>query len=289
MSKHAFLILAHRQDETLRTLLDMLDDTRNDIFLHFDKKSGPPSSSFYSMKWSNIEIYNTITVNWGGYSQIEAELFLLKQATSKKNYEYYHLLSGQDLPIQTQDYIHAFFKKNSGKEFVNLNLDNFIYDERVRYYHFFQEGLGKAKITVPHVLNKLQRLIQKVVGIHRNEKIIFRSGSQWFSITNELAKFVIENESWIEKTFKNTLCGDEIFLQTIVINSDFKNNLFFPDQPIVSNNLRFIEWENNKQPSPRTFTSDDFEKLKNSNMLFARKFDYNYQSEVIQLINKEYS
>lgn len=37
--KHAFLIMAHRDDETLYTLLRTLDDPRNDIFIHMDAKN----------------------------------------------------------------------------------------------------------------------------------------------------------------------------------------------------------------------------------------------------------
>ena len=34
MNKHAYLIIAHQCDDTYRTLLKMLDDPRNDIYIH---------------------------------------------------------------------------------------------------------------------------------------------------------------------------------------------------------------------------------------------------------------
>ncbi len=36
--RHAYMIMAHKYDLTLRTLLQMLDDPRNDIYIHFDGK-----------------------------------------------------------------------------------------------------------------------------------------------------------------------------------------------------------------------------------------------------------
>ena len=52
-------------------------------------------------------------VNWGGFSLIKCELRLLKAAVmSDTEYSRYHLISGLDLPIKSQDYIHAFFKNN---------------------------------------------------------------------------------------------------------------------------------------------------------------------------------
>ena len=37
--KHAYLILAHTHLRQLRTLLSLLDDPRNDIYIHIDRKA----------------------------------------------------------------------------------------------------------------------------------------------------------------------------------------------------------------------------------------------------------
>ena len=38
MKKHAFLIMAHNQFDLLEMLIKLLDDPRNDIYLHIDQK-----------------------------------------------------------------------------------------------------------------------------------------------------------------------------------------------------------------------------------------------------------
>ena len=38
MKRHAYLILAHKFDYVFCSLLKMIDDERNDIFIHMDKK-----------------------------------------------------------------------------------------------------------------------------------------------------------------------------------------------------------------------------------------------------------
>ena len=40
VGKHAFLVMAHKDDEVLHTLMRILDDERNDIFIHMDAKKG---------------------------------------------------------------------------------------------------------------------------------------------------------------------------------------------------------------------------------------------------------
>ena len=50
----------------------------------------------------------------------------LLKAAIKGNYDYYHLISGMDLPIKTQKEIHEFFENNKGKEFIQENDANII-------------------------------------------------------------------------------------------------------------------------------------------------------------------
>ena len=145
----------------------------------------------------------------------------------KNKYEYYHLLSGADLPIKNSNYIYDFFEKNKGKEFINFtekNVNNKIL-ERVNKYHLFQKQIAKHKGFLKNIFKVLEMLsikLQYVFMINRTKKITIQKGANWFSITDDLARFVISKKEWINKTFKNTLCADEVFLQTIVENSEYK-------------------------------------------------------------------
>ena len=135
--KHAFLIIAHNLFDQLQILLNILDDERNDIYVHIDKKISKIPSLVTSK--SNLFISQKIDVRWGSRSQIEVELYLFEKAyLSNTNYSYYHLLSGVDLPIKNNDYIHSFFSQHMGYEFVGIchtNDDFFI--NRINRYHLF--------------------------------------------------------------------------------------------------------------------------------------------------------
>ena len=54
-----------------------------------------------------------VDVRWGDFSQVECELALFK-AVVKNGYDYYHLLSGVDLPIKSAQYLVDFFEKLIG-------------------------------------------------------------------------------------------------------------------------------------------------------------------------------
>ena len=103
--KHAYLILAHMKFD--KCLLQCLDDKRNDIFIHFDYKLTQIPE--LQTKYANLFIIeNRIDVRWGDVSVVEAEYVLFEAASRQGSYAYYHLLSGVDMPLKSQDYIHNF-------------------------------------------------------------------------------------------------------------------------------------------------------------------------------------
>ncbi|MDH5075725.1 beta-1,6-N-acetylglucosaminyltransferase [Clostridium perfringens] len=289
LSKHAYLIIAHKNDLTFNTLLKMLDDKRNDIFIHLDIKNKNYSIEEIKKKLRYSSVYFTERTNvmWGGYSQINCELLLLKLAINVGKYKYYHLLSGEDLPIKTQNYIHCFFNNNEGKEFVRFESNVFKYKERIKFYYLFQERIGRNGTLFIRVLNKFSILVQKILKINRNRNQVFQKGTNWFSITDDLARYVVEKEEWINEVFHNTICCDELFLQTIIHNSYFKDNLYYE---MYDNSLeaikRLIDW---KRGNPYVFKEKDFNELKKSSMLYARKFDANIDRKIINKIYDEFN
>lgn len=218
MGKHAFLIMAHKNDYVLQTLLHMLDNERNDIFIHMDLKNKAYHAEELNITtYSRVYFADRVRVNWGGYSQIRAELNLLQEAKRQGPYEYYHLLSGADLPIKSQKYIHDFFERNAGKEFIGFCGEKLEDESRVKLYHLFQEKIGRSNKVILK-LNRGFLKMQRLLKVDRISKtgICFMKGLNWFSITDSLAGIVLDEEKWIEKTFRNTSCCDEVFLQTIV-------------------------------------------------------------------------
>lgn len=281
--KHAYLILAHTNPNQLRKLIRLLDDKDNDIFVHIDKGARFTSSDFDGCcRESHIEfIEQSLKVNWGGYSIILAELELLKAAT-KTEHAYYHLISGLDLPIKSNEEIHRFFEQNRGREFVEFCPMNRSDAYRARIFTPFPEG---SNFFLTNGVNHWVKGVLKVLKLRRNKDIQFYKGSQWFSITHELAKYVVNRIPWIHKVFHRAIICDELFLQSLVMASPFKDALYKSDVEGMTDNLRLIEWNPEIcHRHPKTFDINDFEKLKASPCLWARKFDEQYDNEIIDRV-----
>ena len=112
MQKHAYLIMAHNEWGLLNKLLQMLDDPRNDIYIHIDIKAEVDITALYKTVYAESFYVPRMDVVWGGDSLVKCELELLK-AAAPKHYAYYHLLSGVDLPLKSQNEIHDFFSEHT--------------------------------------------------------------------------------------------------------------------------------------------------------------------------------
>ena len=285
--RHAYLIMAHTNPEQLCVLLKQIDDPRNDIFIHYDGRFVPPVDDFrHSVIHSELIVLpDPIKVYWGDYSQIQCELRLLEIATERDEYEYYHLISGQDLLLKTQDYVHDFFERNGGKEFISIDgveaaKKN---DYRYKYYYPHLKRIKNLKSKRKKALLFAWMMGQKMVGIDRTRRIDveFQKGANWFSITDRCARYVISQKAWIRDIFRDTYCCDELFLQTVVFNSEMPFDLY--QNPNGEGNMRLIDW---KRGNPYTFRKTDIQELKASPALFARKFDQKIDSKIISILGE---
>ena len=278
-NRHAYLIMIHNNLPQFEILLQCLDYEKNDIYVHVDKKLKEFTPEKYKkiIKKGNLFILpKRINIKWGGFTQIECELELLKEAT-KRNHSYYHLISGADMPLKNQNDIYNFFENHYGMQFIHFDEKELRneYRNRINKYYLFT---GKKKSIIKKIINKLFLLLQfKKNRIDNN--IVLGKGANWFTITDKLANYVLSYEKEIRKMYKYTLTADEMFLQTLVLNSEFKEKLYnqkFNDD--YSSILYCIDW---KRGNPYVYKEEDFNELMNSKMLFARKFDINIDKNII--------
>lgn len=288
MSKDAYLIMAHDNVVQLNLLLSAIDSNCADIFLHIDQKSDISYADLIKLDHSELFVYKELKVYWADYSQVQCELFLLKMASQKEQYHYYHLISVADMLLKSPQVIRSELDSRNELFIHFAKSENVEYATKyVKYYHFFQKQLsivnrGKC-FSVLKVINKLILYFQMVIGLSRIEKeTIIKKGANWFSLPNDAAHYVLHNVEWIEKCFKNTRSPDEFFLQTLFYNSEFRKRIYrLAEDDDYQSCLRYIDWSRGK---PYVFLKADFDELTQSEMYFARKFDVNIDPVIIQML-----
>ena len=265
-SRHAYCILAHNHWSQLQRLINLIDDSRNDIYLHVDAKSLDEFLQFGRIKTKFSKWYlidNPVDVEWSDISLCDAEVRLFKKVLdSKVEYQYVHLLSGSDLPVISQDRIHAFFQGRD-EEFIEIRY-NPKFKMRLGYYHFFVRGRRNSMFR--NLIRRLLLLPQWfIVDRLKHATIKFAYGSEWCSLTMKAVREIADKYEHYRYMFEKTTCSDEHYKQMILASAEE------PFKFAKEGSLRYVRF-NHRKASPRIITMDDYDDILNSCCVFARKF-----------------
>ncbi len=280
--KHAYLIIAHNEPEILQLLLSSLDDVRNDIYVHIDKKASFDGMMLQTVKSGLHVLPVRIDARWGDFSLVEIELLLFQEAYSHGSYAYYHLLSGVDLPVKSQDYIHRYCDEHQGKEFIGIaqHVSQRELDWRSQHWFVYSRDFQSGNLFKKIVRGVLARM-QSLIG-YRRTSLQVKKGSQWCSITHDFVQYLLQNKLLIRKIFNHTYCPDELFIQTLCWNSEFKNRIYNPNDEFEGCK-RYIKWENGVlQP----LTLQEVDAMLLSSRWFARKFTSDNKHVVMEVVKR---
>jgi hypothetical protein len=279
--KHAYLIIAHNEFKVLEQLLIALDDNRNDIYIHIDKKVKEiPLLITQHAKLMILD--HRLDVRWGHYSQIECEYALFEEAYYSNNkYDRYHLISGTHLPLKNQDQMHAIFDSLANKEILRfMDTDVNEIDMKLRRYHFFLRNFKNKNKKIERFNQFLWHLLLKLQSIFNIKKQGFQvtiKANNWISLTHQAVLLILNNKATILQKMRWTFCADEFFIPLLLQKNS--NNFEMINYP----NLLFNEFENS---NPRILTIADYNFLIHSDYLFARKFseqDFEIVTRIVQL------
>ena len=288
MKRHAYLIIAHQYFDLLQRLIRALDSENADFYIHIDRraKNVDEQAIYAAAKKSGVKVYRKFRISWGADTQVRCEMLLLSEAV-RAGYDCYHLLSGADIPLKTKDEIEAFFETRDESFIEFVKHQDTEAPERTRYYYPLQNLIGRPKKNAGFIYGALDQIsyelvkLQKILRIDRTKDAPFEylRGSQWFSISHELAAYMTKNEALVRRYFYHALASDETFLQSIAMASPHADM-------VEKNNLRLIDWQRTEHDgcSPHTFTMEDWDMLMGSDRLFARKFDPNTDRDVIDAL-----
>ena len=313
--KKGYLITAYDQPLQLARLIHALQNPNVVFYIYIDKKVpiGPFTEAIGSQ--SNVKIISSIDVTWMGFSQVQSTLEIMSEA-AKEHCDYYTLLSGSDYPIKSNQYILDFFS-NAKHEFINFwrLVDRPSWISKILYYYpidwipiwnyqsspfrrYYWGYFYKLLPYMPH------RTFLKGLDPY--------GGCGWWSLSHDcltyILKYASENNAFT-KYYKLTHCPIEMFFQTIILNSEWasrvknyasykqwsattsvedklKENRMLPED---SFNYRYIDWSPERTGGlgrPATLNESDFEALRSSNNLFARKVDEKISRTLLDLIDE---
>src|SRR6266849_10784300 len=280
--KLAYFILCHKAPEHVIRLINRLGAEDSFFVVHVDKRAA--SGVFETLrKFANgrPEVYfsKRHRCYWGRFGIVRGTISCIQAAIQLEiPFDYAFLLSGQDYPIKTIAQIKALISRKPGCQFI----ETFPLDELNRWSHDRPPGNSTNRVYFWTIWFR-SRFVQ--IKGKRKFPLGYRpyGGSQWWCLTKDCVTYLdtfIRNHSSFVRYFKMVFVPDEMFFQSILANSSYR-------EKIESDDLRYADWQNPNPLSPKTLETSDFENLKLSPKLFARKFDTNRSLDLLKKIDDE--
>lgn len=291
MKNHAFLILAHKQPQLLARILRVLEKENHYFFVHIDRKY-PDLDDFIS---ACVDISNTcfltnnVKVFHAGISIVDAEILMLRE-TEKCDvaFDYYHLISGQDYPLRSNEIFDDFFE-HTDHSFMCIDSADLqrqlagYYDTCANGFHFNNTLTLWSRIYEKLRLSRLSPLW------YRRPKIDhYLGGWQWFSWNKKTKDFVmqyIKDHPEYLRRFNHTASPDEHVFTTLL-------NLHKDELDIeTANPLRYISWHPHRAVDtdyrPYDLTEEDLPWVVGSKAFFCRKVDEAKSAKLLYLIDQQ--
>ncbi len=290
MLQHAFLMMVHKSPELFGRIVHILAKENHHFFIHIDKKV----SNFLDYKTivddvDNVTFIPRMSVYHGSVTQIYCELALYKAAIKAPiKMDYFHLISGQDYPLRSNEQFDDFIEKNKGKSFGMIDSKEyrdecmkFKYPSRTDAYHPNANGI---------FLRLLRKLTLKLQVKYSLRKKIPNTwgGWNWRSIYRPVVLYLLDyidkNPSFL-KRYNHTACCDELYYTTIIHPVQSQLNIDGRSP------LRYVSWEPthpvDSKHRPYNLDERDYPFIINSQAFFCRKVDLPISEKLLDMIDKQ--
>jgi hypothetical protein len=222
---------------------------------------------------TNVRIVSEFRCKYGSYGLVDANLSAMRDYEDY-NYDYFIDLSGDCYPLKPPEVI----KKELGEK--NCALMEFF---ELPYSGWYQGGLHRLKYSYyflpiknyPYVwtfrLPRFRKRLPcglKLYGGRGNLCLQKRH-------VNYILEFADRNPS-VRKFFKRVWGPDEIFYQTILLNSPLRSS-------VANESTMYFDYSE-MSTHPKNLTKVDLETLKRSGKFFARKFK---DEGILDIIDRE--
>ena len=271
--KIAFVIAVHKQPEQAVRLVRRLASDQAVFLLHVDRRASSEVDASIRRGTSDVaDVYflERHRCYWAGFGVVEATLGAFDHLL-ERDVAFTHavLLSGQDYPLRPPDVIERFFQYEEGRTFMKCEpLPATFWTEGglPRIEHWYLVSRRRVRVRVPW-----RRRIPGGLAPY--------GGETWGAFARPMAEYIrefVQRSPGYVRFFKHVLHANELFFQTIMMNSQLA-------ETVVQDDLRYIDWS--IDPGPAVLSTGDFERLIDSGKLFARKFDLDFDSVILDRLD----
>lgn len=303
--KIAVLMLVHKNKSQVLRLLSAMRHENIDFFLHIDKKC--------DWDLSDLELPNVYLtsrrydVGLFEFSMVDAEIELIRTAQQHGKYGYFILMSGQCYPVTKAANIYDFLCERYPEPFIEIvapTKENYVTRNfakvyalkwlKIRSYGFLKRHFSyKTYRILRYFPGGLALLASCIKGLFvkapaqrlKNRGLSCYCGSQWWilpdHIIDNVSRFFDDGE--YRKIVNDCFSCDETFFQTAIMAEKEKNGIRTDEAGNYMNRKWFFIFYDGH---PILLTQEKYREITESNMLFARKFDMEQDSKIMDMLDQ---
>jgi hypothetical protein len=254
--KQVFLIQAHKDLGQINTLVEQLRDDDFLVYVNLDRKCDIDPAAVHPYA---RQIADRVDVHWGTFSQVQAVLNSLAQIVAEvPEFDKVCFLSAQDFPLLSNAALKAALAGLRERELldtvpIGAAPGEWTVDYRYQYFHRDRDA---APVRLAWALiNKAMR----ATGVTRRIPGGLQpyGGSSWWGLSRACVCALLERvrrEPGLVRFFRSAHCPDELFFQTLVMNSPFRAR-------VLGHNFRYVQWPENGARNPEVLDERDFERI----------------------------
>jgi hypothetical protein len=289
----AYIVSAYRLPALLVRLVRRLQAPGTTTLIHVDARTDP--ATWRAMEEPLRELPHVVFLprhpcHWGDFGHVRATLKGLRALlASGRPFDYVALLTGQDYPIRSNTEIRQTLSAAAGRVFMDwMPVPNDAWADGLDRFEHRHFRIGGRRFAFPGTpfgrtpLNGAWTRAARALRLYRTMPAGLQpfGGSSYWMMPADCARYVdrfVQERPDVVSFFETVLIPDEMFVQSIVLNSPFRDR-------VTKNDLRWIDWSENVA-HPRVLTVADYDKFVTSGALFARKFDPAVDAAVLDRID----
>lgn len=311
---NACLIMGHKNPlQIIRLAKRLIKNEENDVFIHLDsmmKKEDIVCVDRFCDENSRAYLCSKrIHGILDKRSLVDIVFIMLSEAkeTEKrknKHYIYYLLFSGQDYVIKNLNYINNELIKNYPKPYIDCtpyDKSNWIYHKfkycktALQYNDWitmhFSKGLIRSGLRVSAIIwaKVLSIIGRDSYNKLKKEHVSLYGGSAWWILPDIIIDFIRDKynskDRVSELILNESSTPEETYFQIMSMMSPYSNMIDINQKDMILQNCKtwayFFDKEKEFKGHPYIFTMKEYEKLKECNFWFARKFDIQIDEEIL--------
>ncbi|QHG16197.1 beta-1,6-N-acetylglucosaminyltransferase [Nostoc sp. ATCC 53789] len=286
-----FILLSHRKPLQIYRLISKLNSLFDypRIVCHHDFSKC--DLSIKNLTKNILLLRPHIETEWAGFSLVKATLKALRlMYETPDSPDWFVLLSESDYPIKTAKQILDDLASSPYDAYIRheqIKYETYKYDVRPSilwqknsYERYctksFSFHYSKKYSTQVNLEIRLEHPLLTKYFLPFSKKLLCFSGSQWFCANRKAAEYIIDFHSKgnaLTLHYSKLRYADESYFQTILANASHLK--------LQNDNWRYIDWSGGSATHPKTLLMEDIPNLITSSAHFARKFDIDIDSTIL--------